>query len=129
MGTENDDRQPSRRIADDLILAVVGGAIAPGDKLPSTTELMAEYEVANQTVQNAIRLLKEVGLIYTVKGTGTFVRADIDPADYEESVAEGGSPLFRQILSRLDSIGDEMSIINDRLAALERQSTEKPNAT
>lgn len=119
MATEADSRQPSQRIADDLTLAVVAGAIAPGDKLPSTTELMAEYTVANQTVQNAWRILKDIGLIYTVKGTGTFVRDDVNPEDFKGEV-QGGSPLFRQILSRLDTIGDEISVINSRLAELER---------
>ena len=123
---DNDDRQPSRRIADEITLAVVSGAIGPGDKLPSTSALMERYGVANQTVQNAMRLLKDVGLIYTVRGQGTFVRDDINPADFESAVAEVGSPLFREVLSRLDLIGDEISEINRRLAALERQRSQGP---
>ena len=121
---EDDDRQPSRRIADEITLAVVSGAIAPGDQLPSTAVLMERYGVANQTVQNAMRVLKDLGLIYTVRGQGTFVRNDINPADFESAVAEVGSPLFREILSRLDVIGGEIAEINRRLAALERQRPE-----
>ncbi|MEM9655651.1 MAG: GntR family transcriptional regulator [Actinomycetota bacterium] len=124
MASEDDDRQPSRRIADEITLAVVSGAIAPGEQLPSTTVLMERYGVANQTVQNAKRVLKDLGLIYTVRGQGTFVRSDINPADFESVVAEVGSPLFREILSRLDVIGGEISEINRRLAALEDQQAQ-----
>lgn len=124
MASEDDDRQPSRRIADEITLAVVSGAIAPGEQLPSTTVLMERYGVANQTVQNAKRILKDLGLIYTVRGQGTFVRNDINPADFESVVAEVGSPLFREILSRLDVIGGEISEINRRLAALEDQQAQ-----
>ncbi len=85
---------------------------------------MAEYEVANQTVQNAMRILKDAGLIYTVKGQGTFVRSDIEPGDFEGLVSETGSPMFRQILSRLDTIGDEITSINQRLAELERHRSQ-----
>lgn len=126
MAPEHDDtRQPSKRIADDLTLGVVAGAIAPGERLPSTAALMAEYGVANQTVQNAMRILKDAGLIYTVKGQGTFVRNEIEPSDFEGIVAESGSPMFRQILTRLDTIGDEITSINQRLAELERQRSQE----
>jgi DNA-binding GntR family transcriptional regulator len=121
----DDSRPPSKKIADDITLGVVSGVISPGDRLPSTADLMAEYEVANQTVQNAMRLLKDSGLVYTVKGQGAFVRNEVNPKDYEGMVAEQGSPMFQQILARLNVIGDEISTINRRLAALEAQGEDE----
>lgn len=126
MAAEVDDsRPPSKKIADDITLGVVSGVIAPGDRLPSTADLMAEYAVANQTVQNAMRILKDSGLVYTVRGQGAFVRSDINPKDYEGLVAEQGSPMFQQILARLNVIGDEITTINQRLAALEAQAQDE----
>ncbi len=121
MTSQPDDlRQPSHRIADDITIGVVSGAIEPGEKLASVSALMEQYGVANGTVQKAMRLLKDTGLIYSIQGQGSFVRSDINPEDFESSIGQQGSPMFQAILSRLDVIGDEISAINDRLAELER---------
>ena len=126
MTAEDDTRQPSQRIADEILLGVVSGDIEPGAQLPSTMALVEAYGVANQTVQNAMRLLKDEGLIYTVKGQGTFVRTDIDPKDFEGSVSSAGSPLFRQILGQLEVIGGEISAIKDRLDQIEKDRQSDP---
>lgn len=42
--------------------------------LPSLTTLMEETGLSMGTVQRAIRLLVDEGVIYTVPGRGTFVR-------------------------------------------------------
>lgn len=115
-----DHRQPSERIADDLLLGFLSGEFAPGDQLPSVGELTKEYGVAPNTVQNAMRILKDKGLVYSVKRQGTFVRPEARVEDFEASRPEG-SPWFQQILSRLDSIGDEIASISDRLAHLENR--------
>lgn len=115
-----DPRHPSERIADDLTLGFLAGEIKPGDKLPSVNELMEQYGVANATVQNAMRILKDKDLAYSVSRRGTFIRPDAKPEDFEAS-RPAGSPLFQQILSHLESIGDEISSISERLAHLERR--------
>lgn len=44
-----------------------------GPRLPSYMNLAHELEVSPMTVQRAIGLLREEGLVYTVPGRGTFV--------------------------------------------------------
>ncbi len=46
----------------------------PGEKLPSGNELAKRYGVARMTVQQAIRLLRDEGLIVSRQGSGVFVR-------------------------------------------------------
>lgn len=65
---------PSRRIAADLRQAISDGEYRPGHQLPSGTTLMARYQVARQTVQNAMDLLRAEGLIVGRVGAGWFVR-------------------------------------------------------
>ena len=43
------------------------------DRLPSITELTREHDVAPNTVQRALRVLKAEGLIIGRPGRGTFV--------------------------------------------------------
>jgi DNA-binding GntR family transcriptional regulator len=64
---------PFRQIAADLRRAIRAGEFAPGDQLPSTPELARRYNVARQTAQRALDVLRVEGLIVTRAGTGAFV--------------------------------------------------------
>ena len=44
-----------------------------GPRMPSITELSEEIELSAATAKRALGLLREEGLIYSVKGRGTFV--------------------------------------------------------
>lgn len=67
------DTRPSDRIAAELRESIDNGYYAPGQQLPSTRALMARYGVANQTIQNAIDVLRTEGLIEGRRGAGLFV--------------------------------------------------------
>jgi DNA-binding transcriptional MocR family regulator len=57
---------------------------APGARLPSTRQLVAEYQASPVTVQKALQVLTAQGLIDSRPGVGTFVRAvrTARPSDY-----------------------------------------------
>jgi len=61
-------------IADDLRRSIREGKRKPGDKLPSETDLASHYKRSVPTVQNALRVLNEEGLIDKQHGRGNFVR-------------------------------------------------------
>src|SRR5215813_5761928 len=69
-----DPRSPSRQIADDLREQITAGELAPGAQLPSERMLSQRYEVAPQTVRQAVGLLKNEGLVLGQAGRGVFVR-------------------------------------------------------
>jgi DNA-binding transcriptional regulator YhcF (GntR family) len=46
----------------------------PGDRVPSTQQLVGETGLAIGTVQKAVKLIIGEELAYTVPGRGTFVR-------------------------------------------------------
>jgi GntR family transcriptional regulator len=54
---------------------IARGVWAPGDKVPTLDELMAEFDVARVTVRQAIELLAREGLVSAERGRGTFVLA------------------------------------------------------
>lgn len=70
----DDPRPPYVQTADALRKQIQDGRLAPGAKLPSARELQEQFGIANSTAQNALRLLKDEGLIYSVQGRGVFVR-------------------------------------------------------
>src|SRR6266568_2486422 len=73
-GTVPERRDVYERLADELRQAIVSGQYQPGDKLPSTLELMARTGVANLTVRGAYRVLVEEGLVEPVNKRGFYVR-------------------------------------------------------
>ena len=56
-----------------------------GPKLPSYHKLANELDVAPMTVQAALKILKDEGLVYGVPGRGTFV----SPEAHRRSRPEG----------------------------------------
>ncbi|MGO9298125.1 MAG: GntR family transcriptional regulator [Streptosporangiaceae bacterium] len=63
-----------QQVANALRAAIPTRKLSPGEKLPSGNELAKRYGVARMTVQQAIRLLRDEGLIVSRQGSGVFVR-------------------------------------------------------
>ncbi len=119
MGLTDDSRAAYQQIADDLRSAIRDGHLDPGDQLPTTAELMAKYEVANMTVQSALRVLREQNLIYSQQGRGTFVRTDVNAAHLDAPSNQNGSAAYEAVVAQLDSMSEAMSEMDRRIAALE----------
>ncbi|WP_130345264.1 GntR family transcriptional regulator [Herbihabitans rhizosphaerae] len=62
------------QVANALRAAILTRKFSAGDKLPSRNELAKTYNVAPMTVQNALRELRDEGLIVSRQGSGVFVR-------------------------------------------------------
>ena len=67
-------RDVYERLADELRASVLSGEYQPGDRLPSTLDLMARTGVANLTVRGAYRVLVEEGLVEAIPKRGFYVR-------------------------------------------------------
>ncbi|MGI5519578.1 winged helix-turn-helix domain-containing protein [Micromonospora sp. CA-259024] len=60
-------------IADGIRAQIKSGEVAPGDKLPSTSELCRQHDVSAIVVRQAINALKIEGFVEGVGGVGVFV--------------------------------------------------------
>jgi GntR family transcriptional regulator len=67
-------RDVYERLADELRQDIISDRYKPGDRLPSTLELMERTGVANLTVRGAYRMLIEEGLVESVSKRGFYVR-------------------------------------------------------
>ncbi len=70
----DDPRPPYQQVANALRAGILTRKLTPGEKLPSGNELAQRYGVARMTVQQAIRILRDEGLIVSRQGSGVFVR-------------------------------------------------------
>jgi GntR family transcriptional repressor for pyruvate dehydrogenase complex len=55
--------------------AIKSGAYGPDERLPTEHDLAAEFEVSRPIVREALRRLRDQGLVYSRRGAGSFVRA------------------------------------------------------
>ncbi|MEU7132950.1 GntR family transcriptional regulator [Streptomyces sp. NPDC046261] len=62
------------RIADDLRQSIRTGQLKPGERLPSETTLAEQYGRSVPTMREALRVLRDEGLIEKQHGRGNFVR-------------------------------------------------------
>ncbi|SEM34346.1 TetR/AcrR family transcriptional regulator C-terminal domain-containing protein [Nonomuraea pusilla] len=69
------ERPPYLRIADEIAGDIRAGRLAPGQAAPSTRRIVRERGVAMATATKVIGALREQGLVETVPGRGTVVRA------------------------------------------------------
>jgi GntR family transcriptional regulator len=79
------------RIASDLRGRITSRDIKPGGQLPSELELRGRYHASRNTVLDAIKMLKDEGLVETRPGQGWFATLRIVPfvnsIDWEDSTA------------------------------------------
>jgi DNA-binding transcriptional regulator YhcF (GntR family) len=88
-----DDSGPAYlRIADAIRHRIATGDLHPGDRVPSTRQVVRDFGVAMATATRALAVLRDEGLVVTRSGSGTVVRTPDPPArrrapDHELSTA------------------------------------------
>lgn len=61
------------RVIEAITEQIRAGELAPGDKLPTYAQLADHFGISVTTAQNALRILRERGLVEGHQGKGTFV--------------------------------------------------------
>ncbi|MEU2453889.1 GntR family transcriptional regulator [Streptomyces sp. NPDC012765] len=83
-------------VAQDLRSKIADERLKPGDKIPSLTELQAEYGVSDTVILEARKVLVAEGLLVARSGDGTYVRARPELQRLVRHVPTGpDQPLFR----------------------------------
>ena len=72
------------QLVDRLREAIDSGALAPGEKLPTTRALAEEASINHLTAVRVYRRLAELGYVTSAVGRGTFVRSVPPPAPEKE---------------------------------------------
>ena len=99
------------KLANSLREQITEGALCPGDKLPTESELVAQFSVSRQTVRQALSLLKKDGFIETRQGSGSiiknrFLNSDNDGASKTIAVITTyiGEYIFPDILRAIEEV-------------------------
>ncbi|MFI5911364.1 TetR/AcrR family transcriptional regulator C-terminal domain-containing protein [Dactylosporangium sp. NPDC051541] len=86
---------PYQRIVARLRVAIAAGQLRPGDRVPSTRELMRSYNVAMATATKALNTLRQEGLVEPQPGIGTVVARR--PRTRVTATPDGPAPLDRVV--------------------------------
>lgn len=70
------DRPIYSQLIEQIEIKICSGIFAPGSKLPSVRELAQEAAVNPNTMQKALSILEEDGLLYTNRTSGRFITED-----------------------------------------------------
>ncbi|WP_233157341.1 MULTISPECIES: winged helix-turn-helix domain-containing protein [Amycolatopsis] len=60
-------------LADDIAARIASGELPPRSALPNERRLAEEYRVSLGTARHAVEILRERGLVTTIRSKGTFV--------------------------------------------------------
>ena len=93
-----------QQLAQKLKNEILNGNLQKGDKLPSIRDLVEQYGVNKDTVQRALRSLKEESFIYAVNKSGYYVlknseRKEREEEDYSQLPIEDLRICFNQSLA------------------------------
>lgn len=77
-----------QEIVDSLAASLREGAIKPGDKLPSESEIMGRFDVSRTVVREALSKLQAAKLVQTRHGIGTFALAPQEDGNFRIAAAD-----------------------------------------
>lgn len=106
-----------RQIAAALRARIESGEFPVGSQLPTKQALMDAYAAADGTVNGALRELREIGMVETRQGAGSFV-VSAEPVAEPDEV----SRLGEEIAAALDRLGK----VEQRLTDLEQAQRSEP---
>lgn len=111
-----------RQIASDLRAKIADGAYPVGEALPSTSQLMATYDVSVTVARAAVKELQNEGIAEGQPGKAVYVQRE--PAPVEPSTE------YREVMQQIEALrrvlGEAIQQIDQRLTKLE-QSARPPH--
>ncbi|MFB6855882.1 GntR family transcriptional regulator [Streptomyces sp. NPDC056341] len=112
---EDDPRQPYEQAAETLRREIRDGVIKPGHRVGSVRELASRFNISPTTVQKALGVLRDEGLL-TTTGRGNYAR---DPKQVTETGESGAGPDLSEVLRQLEHVTSQLSELRGRVERLE----------
>lgn len=106
-------------LMDHLRQQIVESKIAPGEKLPSENELVAEHGVSRTVVREALLRLQSGGYIHTRRGAGSY--ALVPPS---EGAHESNFPVARTLQDRVHLLAFRAAVESEAAASCANRASE-----
>ncbi|WP_141206194.1 GntR family transcriptional regulator [Streptomyces griseorubiginosus] len=116
--SKDDPRPESEQAADILRQEILRGDIKPGAHVGSVRDLATRFKISGMTVQRALAILREDGLILTTS-RGSYAR---DPQEASEDSGANAGVDLPEVLRQLEHLTSQVSELRGRLEVLESRS-------
>jgi GntR family transcriptional repressor for pyruvate dehydrogenase complex len=90
----------TQHVVDHLSHLIESGTLAPGEKLPTESEIVREQGVSRTVVREAISKLQAAGVVATRHGIGSFVLDNSNKSDF--GIKPGSVTTIRDVLAMLE---------------------------
>lgn len=97
-------------LARHLTEQIAAGSYRVGDRIPTEAELQQRFDVSRHTVREALRDLKDRGLVVARAGVGTVVRAKAPPTSYMQGMGTLEEVIQFGEATRMKVLGQETVI-------------------
>lgn len=87
-----------KEIANTIKQRIIDGTYEAGKPFPDQHGLAEEFETSRMTIQKALEILRYEGFIYSVRGSGTFVKKNADTLSKLDSKADEYIGLTKQMV-------------------------------
>jgi DNA-binding GntR family transcriptional regulator len=105
-----------RSVAESLRRDIARGRIAVGSNLPAESDLVRRFAVSRHTIRQALRQLRDDGLVASRQGAGTVVVKTTSQAGYVQTVASIEELIPYAAENRYDISGSERVTCGTQLA-------------
>lgn len=97
--------------------SITSGSLRAGEKLPPERELAEQFNVSRTAVREAVKALREKGLVEIRRGRGTFVS---DVSDSTRDIVRGSFDLLMRVEARyaLDNLLEVRAMLEPQIAAM-----------
>ncbi len=116
------DRPIYSQLIEQIEIKICSGIFAPGSKLPSVRELAQEAAVNPNTMQRALSILEEDGLLYTNRTSGRFITEDAKMI--QKAKQKLAQDQISEFLEKMKSLGfsktETLSIISTMLEEVKK---------
>jgi GntR family transcriptional regulator len=108
------------QVMEQIRKAIAGGALGPGDQLPTVRQLAVELRINPNTVARVYKELEHQGLIATRQGSGTFV-ASKQPRVTDEQRSAGLRRVVRSAMGEAVMLGFTQSELVQAIREISNQ--------
>ena len=122
-----DDLPIYRQIMRQVMDAIAGGQLAPGDQLPSHRELSERLVIAPLTVKKAYDEMEKLGYVISERGRGTFVAESL-PRSARRSQDRRLTDAAQRLLTQAYLAGLSLADVVELLESADRTLAAQPPA-
>lgn len=110
------------QIMDQIRRSVAGGILAPGEQLPSVRDLALQLAINPNTISKAYQELEHEGVVYTLRGRGTFVSGQasaLSESDRLKRLDESVEKLLVEAYHLRCTPGEVLGAVNKRIKEMD----------